>query len=103
MVSDAKFKSIHEEEIKILVPKQMLQRLPIALAQIKTRSTSKNLLNKTRQIIYSLHRANKTTKKVCNNIMKSINTILMNSSNSGTCDPHRLLFNLTDIKFKEKC
>ena len=80
----------------------MLQRLPIALAQIKTRNTSKNLLNEIRQIIYSLHRANKTTKKVCNNIMKSINTILMNSSNSGTCDPHRLLFNLTDIKFKEK-
>ena len=81
----------------------MLQRLPIALAQIKTRNTSKNLLNEIRQIIYSLYRANKTTKKVCNNIMNSIHTTLMNSSNSETSDPYRLLFNLTDIKFKEKC
>ena len=100
MLSDAKFKSIHEEEIKILTPKKMLQRLPIALA--KTRNASKNLLNETRQIIYSLYRANETTKIVCNNIMNSIDTILMNSSNSETSDPHRLLFNLTVIKFKEK-
>ena len=31
----------------------MLQRLPIALAQIKAGNTSDNLLNETRQIIYS--------------------------------------------------
>ena len=39
---------------KILTPKQMLQRLPIALAQVKAGNTSENLLNKIRQIIYSL-------------------------------------------------
>ena len=39
MVFDAKYKSIHGEGLKILSPKQMLQRLPIALAQVKkTRS-----------------------------------------------------------------
>ena len=31
--------------IKILTPKQMLQRLPIALAQVKPGNTSENLLN----------------------------------------------------------
>ena len=31
--------------IKILTPKQMLQRLPIALAQVKAGDTSENLLN----------------------------------------------------------
>ena len=31
--------------IKILTPKQMLQRLPIALAQVKVGNTSENLLN----------------------------------------------------------
>ena len=35
----------------ILTPKQMLQRLPIALVQVKAGNTSENLLNETRQII----------------------------------------------------
>ena len=36
MVSEAKYKSIHEEGLKILTPKQKLQRLPIAPAQSKS-------------------------------------------------------------------
>ena len=47
----------------------MLQRLPIALAQIKAGNTSENLLNEIRQIIYSLYRAKWITEKVYNNIM----------------------------------
>ena len=47
----------------ILTPKQMLQRLPIALAQIKAGSNSKSLLNKIRQIVYSLYQAKEITKK----------------------------------------
>ena len=50
----------------------MLQRLPIALAQVKASNTSENLLNEMRQIIYSLYRENEITKKVYNNIMNSI-------------------------------
>ena len=50
----------------------MLQRLTIALAQVKTGNTSENLLNKIRQIIYFLYRAKEITKKVYNNIMNSI-------------------------------
>ena len=42
-------------QIKIRTPKQMLQRLPIALAQVKAGNTSEKLLNKIRQIIYSLY------------------------------------------------
>ena len=38
--------------IKILTPKQMLQRSPIPLAQIKASYTSENLLNAIHQIIY---------------------------------------------------
>ena len=37
--------------------KEMLQRLPTALVQIKTGNTCENLLNEIRQIIYSLHQA----------------------------------------------
>ena len=45
----------------------MLQRLPIQLAQLKAGSTSENLLNEIRQIIYSLYREKEVTKKVYNN------------------------------------
>ena len=41
--------------LKILTPKQMLQRLPIALAQVKAGNNSESLLNKIRQIVYSLY------------------------------------------------
>ena len=41
----------------------MIQRLPIALAQVKADNTSKNLLNEIRQIIYSLYGEKEVTKK----------------------------------------
>ena len=40
-----------------LTPKQMLERLPIALAKVKARNNSGNLLNVIRQIVYSLHQS----------------------------------------------
>ena len=40
---------------KVLTHKQMLQRLPIALAQVKKDNTSESLLNKIWQIVYSLY------------------------------------------------
>ena len=65
--------------LKILTPKQMLQRLLITLAQVKAGNTSENLLNEIRQTIYSLQRAHilfilckDITKKVYINIMNSI-------------------------------
>ena len=45
------------KHIKILTPKRMLRRLPIALEQVKAGNTSENLLNKIRKIIYSFYRA----------------------------------------------
>ena len=59
-------------KLKILTPKQMLQRLPMALAQVKAGSNSENLLNEIRQIIYSLYQSKEITKKVYNNLMKSL-------------------------------
>ena len=50
----------------------MLQRLLIALAQVKVGNTSENLLNEIRQIIYSLYQAKEITKKVYNNRMNAI-------------------------------
>ena len=50
----------------------MIQRLSIALAQVKPCNNSENLLNKIRQIIYSLYQSKEITKKVYNNLMKSL-------------------------------
>ena len=72
MVSEAKHKASKGAGLKISTPKQMLQRLPIALAQIKAGNNSENLLNEIRQIIYSLYQSKQTTKIVYNSIIKSI-------------------------------
>ena len=90
IVSEAKYRSIHGEGLKILTPKQMLQRLPISLAQVKAGNTSENLLNEIRQIIYSLYREKEITKT-----LYRMDAIFMNSENSKTSDPYRLLVNLS--------
>ena len=59
-------------KLRILTHKQMLQRLPIALAKVKTGNNSESLLNEIRQIVYSLYQSKQITKKVYNNIIKSI-------------------------------
>ena len=48
------YESRQGERLKILTPKQMLQRLPIALAQIKAGNNSESLLNEIRKIVYSI-------------------------------------------------
>ena len=76
MVLDASYKSKLDETkgkgIKILAPKQMLQRLPKALAQVKAGNNSESLLNEIRQIVYSLYQSKRITKNVYNNIIKSL-------------------------------
>ena len=59
-------------KLKILTHKQLLQRLPVALAQVKAGNNSESLLNEISQIVYSLYQSKKITKKVYNNIIKSI-------------------------------
>ena len=46
-----------------LPPKQVLQKLPILLAQVRVNNTSENLLNKNQQIYYSLYLAKEISKK----------------------------------------
>ena len=61
-----------EKQLKAKDLKYLLQRLPIALAQVKAGNNSETLLNEIRQIIYSLYQSKKITKKVWNNIIESI-------------------------------
>ena len=72
MMSEAKPKATKGTGLKILTPKQMLQRLPIALTQVKAGNNSENLLNEISQIVYSLYQSKEITKKVYDNIIKSI-------------------------------
>ena len=72
MMSEAKIKPTKGTGLKILTPRQMLQRLPIALAQVKAGNNSESLLNEIRKIVYSLYESKEITKKIYNNIIKSI-------------------------------
>ena len=87
------------QQITVLTPTQMIQRLPIALAQVKSCNTFENLKNEIRPMIYSLYWTKEITKKVYNNIMHSIKP---KYKNSKTSDHHRLLLNLTDKNRLEK-
>ena len=65
MLSDAKYDAkqneTKEKVLQILTSKQMLQRLPIALAQVKVCNNSESLLNEIRQIAYSLYQSKQIT------------------------------------------
>ena len=69
---EVKYKTKYGEGLKILTPKQMLQRLPIALAQVKAGNNSASLLNEIRKIVYSLYQSKQITKRVYNHIIESI-------------------------------
>ena len=58
--------------LKILTIKQMLNGLPILLAQIQAGNNSSKLKNETRQMLYSLYRSKVLTKTVYNNLIKAI-------------------------------
>ena len=69
IASEAKNKANNKtsgKRLKTLTSKQLLQRLPIALAQVRAGNNSESLLNEIRQIFYSLYQS------------KEINTILKN-------------------------
>ena len=80
----------------------MFQRLPIAFPQVQAFNIYENLLIEICCIIYSLCWTEEITKKVYNNVLNSmkvwyeINAISMNSENSKTSEPYRILLNFAD-------
>ena len=58
--------------LKLLTDKQMLNHLPILLAQIQAGNDSIKLKNEIRQILYLLYRSKVLTKTMYNNLIKSI-------------------------------
>ena len=57
---------------KILIPIQMLSRLPIFLAQLKAGNNSEKLKNEIRQLLYSLYRSKKLTKQLYKSLIDII-------------------------------
>ena len=54
-IKSTSFLDFDNSSFKILTPKQMLQRLPIGLVQVKAGYNSENLSNEIRQFFYSLY------------------------------------------------
>ena len=66
-------KEVKEEKVwKIVTPDKLLTRHPVSLAQIKAENSSYKLKNEIRQITYLLFHHNKITKKLYNNLIKSL-------------------------------
>ena len=61
------FNKIEQQEgqgIKILTPNQMVNRLPIALAHLKSGNNYNKLKNEIRQLLYLLYRSKNITEQV---------------------------------------
>ena len=58
--------------LKILAPNQMLNRLPISLAQLKAGNNSEKLKNEIRQLLYYLCRSKKLTKQIYKSLIDII-------------------------------
>ena len=66
------FRDAKGSGLKVLTPNQMLSRLPISLAQLKTGNDSEKLKNETRQLLYSSHRSKKLTKQLYKSLVDII-------------------------------
>ena len=58
--------------LKILTPDRMLSRLPIPSAQLKAGNDSQKLINKIRQLLYSLYRSKRITKTIYTHLINAI-------------------------------
>ena len=63
IISEALYKANQRTRRKILTPKPMLQRLPIAFARVKADNNSESLSSQSGQVVYSLHQSRDITKK----------------------------------------
>ena len=64
MILDFNKQNQEGKGLKILTPNQMLNRLPIALAQFQAGNNSNKLKNEIRQLLYSLYRSKNMTEQI---------------------------------------
>ena len=86
--------------LKIITPKQMIQRIRIAFTKVKAGSTSENLLSEMCHIIYSLYKQKNLLKNFAKyhefKLQNRMDTIFINSENSKISNLRRLLLNFSD-------
>ena len=70
--STAKRREHEGKGLKILTPEQMLSRLPILLAQLKSGNNSEKLKSEIRQLLCSLYRSKKLSKTMYKHLMNAI-------------------------------
>ena len=58
--------------LKVLTPSQMLNKLPISLAQLNAENNSEKLKNEITQLLYSLYRSKTFTKNICKTLVDII-------------------------------
>ena len=61
-----------KQGLKILIPDQMLTRLPISLAKLKAGNNSEKLKNEIRQLLCSSYRSKKLIKTIYKNLINTI-------------------------------
>ena len=93
-------KAMEAQRLKILAPKRMLKRLPIALVEVKLGNILESLLHEIRQVVYSMDQSKEITEKVyhvkLNQNKHQMDIIFMNLWNSETYKPDVLILNLDD-------
>ena len=69
--SSAQRKEHERKGLKITTPQQMVNRLPVSLAQLKGGNNSEKLKNEIRQVLYSLHGSKKLSKTIYNSLINT--------------------------------
>ena len=69
---DSDFRDTKGKGLQILTPDEMLNRLPITLAQLKAGNNSEKLKNEIRQLLYFLYRSKKLTKQIYKSLIDII-------------------------------
>lgn len=70
--TSSSFETAQGKGMKTLQQKQLLQRSLLLLAQMQVGNTSENLLNKIRQIVYTMYSAKQISNKVYNDFPKTL-------------------------------
>ena len=58
--------------VRILIPKQLITRLLILLAQLKAGNNSEKLKDEIRQLLHSLYRSKKLSRTIYNSLINDI-------------------------------
>ena len=83
MLSEAKYRAKYGEGLDILTPKQILQRLPIAPAQIKAGITHAIIIDLKYQLQHGLMNLNYLMDHILYQIFRTISSILQKSIMKG--------------------